>query len=226
MLEAHDLQLSYGATTALRGVSLTLESGHGVALMGPSGCGKSSLLHCLGGVLRPDSGRVTFDGVDLTTLSDARRSRIRLEHFGMVFQFGDMVPELSLAENVALPLQLLGHRRSAARRRALEVLDELGVADVADSRAGAVSGGQAQRAAVARALAHKPRVVLADEPTGALDTTNAEAVLDALTRLSRQMGAALLVVTHDNLVAAHLDDLVSMQDGRLDTCGLPAGAMS
>ena len=105
-------------------------------------------------------------------------------------------------------------------------LDELGVAGVADSRAGAVSGGQAQRAAVARALVHEPRVVLADEPTGSLDTTNAEAVLDALTRLTRQMGAALLVVTHDNLVAAHLDDLVSMHDGRLDSAGKPSGALS
>lgn len=217
MLEAHDLDLSYGETTALRQVSVTLPAARRVALMGPSGCGKSSLLHCLAGVLRPDSGRVLLDGRDVTGLGERERSRIRLEHYGVVFQFGDLVPELTLAENVALPLRLLGHDRRTARTRAMALMDELGVADVAGSRAGVVAGGQAQRAAVARALVHEPRVVLADEPTGSLDSTNAEAVLDAMTRLTERIGAALLVVTHDHLVASHLDELVTMRDGRVES---------
>ncbi|WP_026875579.1 ABC transporter ATP-binding protein [Jiangella gansuensis] len=216
MLEALDIGLSYGATPALRRVDLTLAAGSRTALMGPSGSGKSSLLHCLAGVLVPDRGRVVFDGQDLTGLSDRERSALRLRHMGVVFQFGDLVPELTLIENVMLPLQLLGVKRAAARASARDLLGELGVADVADSRTGAVSGGQTQRAAVARALVHEPRVVLADEPTGSLDTVNAEGVLDAMVALSTRMGAALVVVTHDNLVASHLDDLVVLRDGMLD----------
>jgi putative ABC transport system ATP-binding protein len=213
MLEATRLELTYGATPALRGVSLSLAAGQRIALMGPSGCGKSSLLHCLCGVVCPDSGRVTLGDRDLTRLSDRERSRTRLEQFGVVFQFGDLVPELTLLENTALPLELLGESRRTAQQRARALLDELGVEEVAGSRAGEVSGGQAQRAAVARALVHEPQVVLADEPTGALDSTTAEAVLDAMVTLTQRIGAALLVVTHDNVVASHLDELMTMQDG-------------
>jgi putative ABC transport system ATP-binding protein len=215
MLEARDVSLSYGLTPALRDVSLRIDAGASVALMGASGSGKSSLLHCLAGVIVPDRGRVLVDGIDITGLSDRDRSRLRLERMGVVFQFGDLVPELTLVENVMLPLQLLGRRTRSARARALELLDRLDIADLADSRTGAVSGGQAQRAAVARALAQEPAVVLADEPTGALDSVNAEAVLDALVDLARDTGAALLVVTHDNVVASHLDTLVTLHDGAI-----------
>lgn len=215
VLESRHVSLSYGVTQALRDVSLRIESGASVALMGASGSGKSSLLHCLAGVILPDSGSVSVDAVDLTGLSDRDRSRLRLEQFGVVFQFGDLVPELTLIENVMLPLQLLGRRWGEAKCRAGEMLSHLGIADVADSRAGAVSGGQAQRAAVARAIVHEPKVVLADEPTGALDSVNAEAVLDALVELTRHSGTTLLVVTHDNVVASHLDTLVSMCDGTI-----------
>lgn len=215
MLEARDVSLSYGLTPALRDVSLRIEPGASVALMGASGSGKSSLLHCLAGVIVPDAGQVLVDGTDITRLPDRDRSRLRLERMGVVFQFGDLVPELTLVENVMLPLQLLGRRSRASRARALELLDRLGIADLADSRTGAVSGGQAQRAAVARALAQEPAVVLADEPTGALDSVNAEAVLDALVDLARDTGAALLVVTHDNVVASHLDTLVTLHDGAI-----------
>lgn len=216
MLEARNVSLSYGPTPALRDVSLSLEPGRRIALMGPSGCGKSSLLHCLCGLVAPDSGTVAFDGTDLTALSERARSRIRLEKFGVVFQFGDLVPELTLIENVGLPLELLGRSRREAHAAAMSLLDELGVGAVADQRTGAVSGGQAQRAAVARALVHEPAVVLADEPTGSIDTVTAEAVLDAMTTLTRRIGSALLVVTHDNVVASHLDELVSMNDGVID----------
>jgi putative ABC transport system ATP-binding protein len=223
MLEARLVSLSYGATQALRDVSLRIDPGACVALMGASGSGKSSLLHCLAGVILPDEGSIVVDGVDLTGLSDRDRSRLRLERIGVVFQFGDLVPELTLVENVMLPLQLLGWRSAEARRRATELLGMLGVAELADSRTGAVSGGEAQRAAVARAMVHEPKIVLADEPTGALDSINAEAVLDALVEMTRSTGTTLLVVTHDNVVASHLDTLVTMHDGAiLSTAGAPA----
>jgi len=186
-----------------------------VALMGASGSGKSSLLHCLAGVILPNEGSVVVDGIDVTSLSDRERSRLRLERMGVVFQFGDLVPELTLLENVMLPLQLLGRRTREARRRAAELLGLLGIADLGDSRTGAVSGGQAQRAAVARAMVHEPKIVLADEPTGALDSINGEAVLDALVEMTKSSGTTLLVVTHDNVVASHLDTLVTMHDGAI-----------
>ncbi len=213
MLTARDLTLSYGSTPALRGASLALDAGSSVALMGASGSGKSSLLHCLAGVLVPDTGDVHLDGVALSGLKDRDRSRLRLEKVGVVFQRGDLVPELTVIENVALPLQLLGVKRADARRRAQDLLADLGILDVADQRTSRVSGGQAQRAAVARAVVHEPGVVLADEPTGALDSLNSESVMDALTTLVRRTGATLLVVTHDNLVASHLDRLVTLSDG-------------
>jgi putative ABC transport system ATP-binding protein len=213
IVTATDVRLSYGETPALRGASLTVEAGERVALMGPSGSGKSSLLHCLAGVVVPGSGVVEVDGRRLDAMSEPARSGLRLRRMGMVFQFGDLVPELTLVENVMLPLQLLGHRRGDARARAMNLLDRLGVADVATRRAGAVSGGQAQRAAVARALVHEPAVVLADEPTGSLDSVSAELVLDAMVALTAESGAALLVVTHDNVVASHLDRHVVMADG-------------
>jgi putative ABC transport system ATP-binding protein len=215
MLEARGVRLSYGPTPALRGVSLRLESGASVALMGASGSGKSSLLHCLAGVIVPDQGSICVDGTELSGLNDRDRSRLRLARIGVVFQFGDLVPELTLAENVMLPLLLLGHRRHVALARARDLLGALGIADLADSRTGAVSGGQAQRAAVARAMVHEPAVVLADEPTGSLDSISAEAVLDALIDLTRSAGTTLLVVTHDNVVASHLDTFVTMRDGAI-----------
>lgn len=221
LLEARGLRVAYGETVALAAVDLTLAAGSRTAVMGPSGSGKSSLVHALAGIVRPSAGEVWFEGRRLDTLTEARRSRERLSRMGMVFQFGDLVPELTLVENVMLPLQVLGLRTAAARQRALDLLEQMGVAEVADRRTGAVSGGQAQRAAVARALAHRPAVVLADEPTGALDTVSSEQVMDALIRLSAEQGSALVVVTHDHRVAAHLDDVVIVRDGRV-SAGVPA----
>ncbi len=213
LIEARDLTLSYGNTPALQGCSIAIGHGERVAMMGPSGSGKSSLLHCLAGVLVPTTGSVTVAGQRLEKLSDAQRSRLRLAHMGVVFQFGDLVPELTLRENVMLPAQLLGMRAGEARDRATELLERLQIGAVADRRAGAVAGGQAQRAAVARALVHGPDIVLADEPTGSLDTISAEVVLDALVDLTTRSGASLLVVTHDHQVASHLDRLVTLRDG-------------
>ncbi|MGI8700383.1 MAG: ABC transporter ATP-binding protein [Nocardioidaceae bacterium] len=215
IIDAREVSLSYGATRALDRVSLHIRPGEQVALMGPSGSGKSSLLHCLAGIVKPDTGSVTVNGQGVDTLAESARSRLRLTTMGMVFQFGDLVAELTLLENVALPLQLLGTRTSTARDKARKLLETFDIADVANRRAGAVSGGQAQRAAVARAMVHEPPVIFADEPTGSLDTLTAEAVLDALVALTSSRGAALLVVTHDHRVAAHLSRCVSMVDGRV-----------
>jgi putative ABC transport system ATP-binding protein len=215
ILESRALTVRYGDTVAVDAVDLAITPGSRTAIMGPSGSGKSTLVHALAGVVRPDAGEVWFEDERLDLLSEAERSRRRLARMGMVFQFGDLVPELTLVENVMLPLQVLGEKARAARERALEMLDALGVADLADRRTGAVSGGQVQRAAVARALVHRPAVVLADEPTGALDSLTAERVLDAMVAVTAAAGAALVVVTHDHVVASHLDDLVVVRDGRV-----------
>ncbi len=214
---AIDLHLAFGETRALAGAHVAVRAGEAVALMGPSGSGKSTLLHCLSGVLVPDSGEIKLLGVPLEDLSEAERSAFRLRHVGMVFQFGGLVPELTLAENVMLPLQLVGTKTRVARARADELLDALGIGELGGHVAGTVSGGQAQRAAVARALAHRPAVLLADEPTGALDTVTAEVVLDQLLALAREMDAAVVIVTHDNRVAAHCDRVVTITDGRVLT---------
>lgn len=214
-VEARGLELSYGQTPALRGVDVRIEPGESVALMGPSGSGKSTLLHCVAGILVPDAGTLQVLGTDVASLGESARGRFRLEHLGLIFQLGELVSELTLEENVMLPLQLLGRPRQQARTEATEMLDRLGVAEVASRRAGEVSGGQAQRAAVARALAPHPRLVLADEPTGSLDTVSADAVMAALVETSRDLGSTLLVVTHDHRVAAYLDRHVTITDGRL-----------
>ena len=215
VLEARRLHLSFGPNEVLTECDLAVHAGDRIALMGPSGSGKSTLLHCLGGILRPDAGEVLFDGRRVDDQPDAVRSRCRLERMGVVFQFGDLVPELTLEENVMLPLLLMGVRRRTARAAARQVLGELDIAALGEHRASTVSGGEVQRAAIARALVHEPVVVLADEPTGSLDTVNAEVVLDLLVRQTAERGTALVVVTHDHLVASQLDRLALISDGRV-----------
>jgi len=216
VLAARDLRKTFGTTAALAGVTFEVTPGEVVAVMGPSGSGKSTLLHCLAGLLRPDAGEVVFDGRRVDQLSERERSALRLHRFGFVFQFGELVPELTLLENVALPVRLTrrADRRTAARR-AQEALAALGVGEVADRRAAEVSGGQAQRAAVARALVHDPAVVFADEPTGALDTVAGEQVLEALVGMARDRGTAVVLVTHEPRVAAYAQREVVLRDGRV-----------
>lgn len=214
LLVAEDLHRSFGPTRALAGASLRVDRGEVVAVMGSSGSGKSTLLHCLAGIVRPDSGRVLFAGRDLGALSDTERSALRREAFGFVFQFGQLVPELTCLENVALPLRLGRLGRREAERRAAEWLDRLEVAEVAGKRPGEVSGGQGQRVAVARALVTRPQVVFADEPTGALDSLNGERVMRLLTGAARETGAAVVLVTHEARVAAYSDREVVVRDGR------------
>ena len=213
VLESRDLHLRIGATEALRGASLALDSGEIVALCGPSGSGKSTLLHCLAGILRPDRGSVTYDGRRIDDLGERERSALRRDEFGFVFQSGMLVPDLPLCENVMLPLLLTGARRREARPQADAWLERLGLLACANRLPAAVSGGQAQRAALARALIHRPRVVFADEPTGALDSEASGLVVDLLTSLVREEGAGLVLVTHDATVAAHADREVVLLDG-------------
>lgn len=215
LLSAIDLHLSFGETKALTGASVSVRPGEVLALLGPSGSGKSTLLHCLAGILRPDSGQVEFCGNRIDNLSDEDRSRLRASSFGFVFQFGSLVPELSAAENVALPLRLTGVKRKAAEARARAWLDRLDVAAVADKRPGQMSGGQGQRVAVARALVGAPRVVFADEPTGALDSLNGELVMEQLIGAAREQGTSVVVVTHEARIAAYADREVVLRDGRL-----------
>jgi putative ABC transport system ATP-binding protein len=216
LLSATDLHLSFGPTTALAGASLNVAPGEVVALLGPSGSGKSTLLHCLAGILRPDAGQVRYRGSRFDDQPDDVRTRLRRDDFGFVFQFGSLVPELTALENVALPLRLGGQRRRAAEARAADWLGQLGVGDAAGQRPGEMSGGQGQRVAVARALVTGPRVVFADEPTGALDTLNGELVMDLLLDAADAQGASVVLVTHESRVAAYADREVVLRDGRLD----------
>ena len=215
VLEGRGLHHAYGATEVLHGVDLAVARGEVVAVMGPSGGGKSTLLHLLGGLLAPRSGEVILDGARLDSLPERRRAARRLERIGFVFQFGDLVPELTVVENVELPLRLTGTRPAAAHGRAMAMLDRLGIAGHAGKRLSAVSGGQAQRAAVARALVHEPAVVLADEPTGALDQAAGEVVLEALVGAAKDQGTAVVLVTHELSVAAWADRDVLLRDGRI-----------
>ena len=213
LVEARDVVKSFGQTTALRGASVAARPGEILAVMGPSGSGKSTLLHCMAGIFTPDRGEVWFDGQRLDALDEAERTRLRRTDFGFVFQFGQLVPELTAADNVALPLLLNRVRRRAAYETARTWLDRLGIGDKDANRTGELSGGEAQRVAVARALALAPKVIFADEPTGSLDSLTGEKVMDLLTGLAREAGTTVVLVTHDARVAAYADRVVMVRDG-------------
>ncbi|AEW96258.1 MULTISPECIES: ABC transporter ATP-binding protein [Streptomycetaceae] len=214
LLRATALAKSYGPTRALENAEFSLRAGEVVAVMGPSGSGKSTLLHCLAGIVRPDAGQVFYRDRELSAMSDGQRSALRRGEFGFVFQFGQLVPELTCLENVALPLRLAGTGRRAAEERSREWLARLEVEQVTAKRPGEVSGGQGQRVAVARALVTGPRLLFADEPTGALDSLNGERVMGLLTAAARENGTAVVLVTHEARVAAYSDREVVVRDGR------------
>ncbi|MFE7261140.1 ABC transporter ATP-binding protein [Streptomyces sp. NPDC057592] len=214
LLSADGLHKAYGRTPALDGASFSIHPGEVVAVMGPSGSGKSTLLHCLAGIVTPDRGTITYAGRELSAMSDAERSALRRTEFGFVFQFGQLVPELTCVENVALPIRLNGARRKDAERTARHWLERLEVEGVGAKRPGEISGGQGQRVAVARALAASPKVIFADEPTGALDSLNGERVMELLTEAARSTNVAVVLVTHEARVAAYSDRDVTVRDGR------------
>ena len=213
VLEMTGVEHSYRRTVALRGVSLSVDAGEVVAITGPSGCGKSTLLHAAAGIVRPIGGSVRLLGQDLERLDEAARSRLRRRQVGVVLQFGQLVPDLAVIDNVALPLLLDGHPREAARTAARDWLDRVGMSAEEAALPAELSGGQAQRVAVARALVTGAAIVLADEPTGSLDTLGGEQLLDLLLSSARERGAALVLVTHDNVVASRADREVRLRDG-------------
>ena len=215
LIEGRGLVLSFGETPALRGADLSVERGEIVAVMGPSGSGKSTLLHCLAGILVPEAGEVSFHGQRLDTLRESERSKLRRDCFGFVFQFGQLVPELTAEENVALPLLLGGSRRGDALKTARSWFQRLDLQGMERRRTGEMSGGQAQRVALARGLVANPDVLFADEPTGSLDSLNGERVMDLLTHAARQQGTTVVLVTHEPRVAAYADREVIVRDGRV-----------
>ncbi|HEY2695795.1 MAG TPA: ABC transporter ATP-binding protein [Pseudonocardiaceae bacterium] len=214
LLSGTELSKSFGPTAALDHANLSIYPGEVVAVMGSSGSGKSTLLHCLAGIITPDSGTVHYAGTEIGSMSDTQRSALRRKDFGFVFQFGQLVPELTCLENVTLPLRLAGLARRPAEAAASEWLDRLEVTDVAAKRPGDVSGGQGQRVAVARALVTGPKVIFADEPTGALDSLNGERVMGLLVAAAKETSAAVVLVTHEARVAAYSDREVIVRDGR------------
>ncbi|GAA3746641.1 ABC transporter ATP-binding protein [Plantactinospora mayteni] len=210
-----DVRKEYGDTTALAGVSLEIRAGEAVAVMGPSGCGKSTMLNMVAGLDRPTSGEVVVHGDDLGRLDETGRALFRRRRIGMIFQFFNLLDDLPALDNVALAAQLVGVPARQARRRALELLDELGIVDRRNIYPAALSGGERQRVAVARALMNRPALLLADEPTGALDSSAGEQVMDLLLDLN-QIGQTLLLVTHDERLAHRCASrLVELADGRV-----------
>ena len=215
LIEARGVVKAFGRTPALRGADLLVDAGEILAVMGPSGSGKSTLLHCLAGIFPPDEGEITFDGQRLDRMDETRRTELRRTAFGFVFQFGQLVPELTTSDNIALPLLLGRVRRKAAYQTAAQWLARLGLEDKGDRRIGELSGGEAQRIAVARALAIEPRVLFADEPTGSLDSLAGEKIMNLLTSLARERGVTVVLVTHDARVAAYADRQVMVRDGKV-----------
>ncbi len=223
ILEACGLALSFGPTPALRGADLVVDQGELVAIMGPSGSGKTTLLHCLAGILVPDEGQVWFDGHRVDTLGETDRSALRRDRFGFVFQFGQLVPELTAEENVALPLLLSGAGRTQALDTARSWFERLDIDGLERRRSGELSGGQAQRVALARGLVARPPVLFADEPTGSLDSLTGERVMDLLSEAAREQGTTVVLVTHEARVAAYADRLVLVRDGKVTSpAPLPA----
>ena len=214
LLQLRNISVCFGSTPALQGASIDVNPGEVLALMGPSGSGKSTLLQCAAGLLVPDSGSIEFMGEPLHQASDRRRTEVRRTSFGFVFQNARLVPELSAVENVALPPRLSGVPKKAAFRAARAGLDRLDVAGLGSRLPAEMSGGQAQRVAVARALVTQPKIIFADEPTGALDRANGDNVAASLFDLARESESAVLVVTHDEQLGAKGHRVVKLIDGR------------
>lgn len=215
MIQARDISKSFDRLEVLRGVDLDVRKGEILTIVGASGAGKTTLLQILGTLERPDSGAVSFQGTSLFTLDDKALARFRNRHIGFVFQFHQLLPEFTMLENVAMPALIGGERRSEAMRRAAELIDYLGLASRASHRPAQLSGGERQRAAVARALINNPGVILADEPSGSLDSTNRQELYDLFFRLRDERSQTFVIVTHDETLASRSDRVIHIADGRI-----------
>ena len=224
VIEGRCLVKSFGRTPALNCASVAVAPAEMLAVMGPSGSGKSTLLHCLAGIFIPDAGEVYFEGRRIDPLGETRRSQMRRRDFGFVFQFGQLVPELTVEDNIALPLLLGGMARRDAYATARSWLPRLGLDGLGPRRTGEVSGGEAQRVALARALVHHPKVLFADEPTGSLDSLTGEHVMELLVSVTRAEGTTVVLVTHEARVAAYADRMVLVRDGHVTIAEPPAAS--
>ena len=213
MIQLHDIRKSFGSLQVLKGIDLTINQGEIVSIVGPSGAGKTTLLQIIGTLDRADSGRVLFDGVDVSVYNEKQLSAFRNRHIGFVFQFHQLLPEFSAVENVMMPALIAGASMADARRRAMEMLDFLGLNDRATHKPAELSGGEKQRVAVARALVNRPQVILADEPSGSLDTQNREELHRLFFDLRRDLGHTFIIVTHDESLAATTDRTIHLRDG-------------
>lgn len=215
ILEAKNIKKSYGKYEVLHGISLAVEAGEALAIMGPSGSGKSTLLHCLAAIVGVDSGEVLLGSRPIQKLNDTKRSMLRRTKFGFVFQFGQLVPELNVLDNVALPLLLNGVDRKEAYERAKTWLHNVGLDKKLHGLPGALSGGEAQRVAIARAMVVQPKVLFADEPTGSLDSLNSEKVMELFVKSAKEYGTAIVMVTHEPTIAAYADREIIVRDGQI-----------
>ncbi len=215
MIQVRDISKSYGNLQVLSDINLDIMKSEIVSIVGPSGAGKTTLLQIIGTLERPDSGKVLYDGEDVMSLKDARLAKFRNHNIGFVFQFHQLLPEFTVVENVAMPALIGGNSRAAAFSKAKELIEYLGLADRADHKPAQLSGGERQRAAVARALVNSPRVVLADEPSGSLDSHNRRELHKLFFDLRRDMGHTFVIVTHDESLAADTDRIIHMRDGHI-----------
>lgn len=217
IIRTDDIKKSYGETHAMRGISLDIKRGEVLAIMGPSGSGKSTLLHTIAGITRPDSGKVYFNGSRIDNLNDRQRTMLRRSKFGFVFQFSQLVPELTAIDNVAVPLLLNGVDKRTAYKRAEQWLNKVGINDAKlHNLANQLSGGQIQRVAIARAMIINPEVLFADEPTGSLDSLNSELVMKMFIRTAKDNGTTVVMVTHEPTIAAYADREIIVRDGKVE----------
>ena len=213
MIELHDIRKSFGSLEVLKGIDLTIGQGEIVSIVGPSGAGKTTLLQILGTLDRPDSGRVLFDGIDVSVYKEKQLSAFRNRHIGFVFQFHQLLPEFTAVENVMMPALINGAGMGDARHRAMEMLEYLKLSDRASHKPSELSGGEKQRVAVARALVNRPQVILADEPSGSLDTHNKEELHRLFFDLRQELGQTFIIVTHDETLADTTDRTIRLRDG-------------
>ena len=216
MIQLHDIHKSFGTLEVLKGIDLTINQGEVVSIVGPSGAGKTTLLQILGTLDRPDSGQVLFDGIDVSAYKEKQLSAFRNQHIGFVFQFHQLLPEFTAVENVMMPALIGGASMSDARQRAMEMFEFLHLTDRATHKPSELSGGEKQRVAVARALVNRPQVILADEPSGSLDTQNKEELHRLFFDLRDQLGQTFIIVTHDETLAATTDRTIRLRDGRIE----------